>query len=325
MIGKSRTAVALGLFGVMSALGWQSSLGALQLTQETFERIIASYVNNNLPSENDRYLPAPNIGAAAKKSFLAMDDAARAGAVKELGTAAKAFVMSPAYQTAFSAYLKQSRDAVDHGIAVKDVEGEMQAALKQGKYDLAQKLSGEMMRGQLRKQVLNELANIGKMNQSQIQYTPESIVGMAGTISPMTPAEKAALAKAKPLMTEAAKLAPSDVEKARASYKAGLMLLAGAASDADVAKALEDEKKGEQQIRYNRFAFKPSMKRKLQAFVELAKSVDFKAATAPKGNRNVFTNPAYEKKDSFWKMLYRLGPGGTNAAVAVAQGWAAEL
>jgi hypothetical protein len=67
------------------------------------------------------------------------------------------------------------------------------------------------------------------------------------------------------------------------------MLAAGLANESQAAAGVEEGKKQDQQRNYNRLALKPM------------------------------------RKSEFWKMLYRLGPGGTNAAIGVAQTWIAEL
>lgn len=314
-------AFALSAF---TAFAWQNSLATLQLTQETFERSIRNYVFNHC-DRTDGVLNTTGMGAAAWKVFSAMDDGARAAVVKELGTAAKAFVMSPAFSTAYDEYLKNARNAVNHGIAVQDAAKEMESALKSQNPEAMEASMNKMMRDTYRKQVMERLPSINTFTKDTIGFMAEADQGMMDSSMPATAAEKANVAKGKAMLNDAKKLAATDLEKAKATYKAALMLVAGLGSEAQAAAGVADEKKADQQRNYNRLALKPMLKRQLQGFVAVAKTVDFKAVTTDKGGKKVFVNAAYERRSEFWKMLYRLGPGGTNAAVAVAQGWIAEL
>jgi hypothetical protein len=100
----------------------------------------------------------------------------------------------------------------------------------------------------------------------------------------------------------------------------GVMVASGQAS---VAQA--DRKKMEQQQAYNQHNLKAELKQRLQSFVSLARTVDFSAQTRMAGARKVFVNPSYESKSSNWKMLYRLGPEATRAAMEEAEAWLRTL
>jgi hypothetical protein len=86
-----------------------------------------------------------------------------------------------------------------------------------------------------------------------------------------------------------------------------------------------DQKLQEEQRSYNEHQLKVELKKRLQAFVTLARTVDFAAQTQERARRTVFVNPVYERKPSSWKMLYRLGKEPTLAAVASAEAWLKEL
>jgi len=324
MTGKFQTAAVVGVLGAAAALGWQGSLASLQLTQETFERSVKNYVFNHC-DRTDGVLNTTGMGAAAWKVFSAMSDGARASTVKELGTAAKGFVMSPAFAAAYDEYVKSARNAVNHGIQVRDANQEMEKAMKSQNPDAMEASMNKMMRDNYRKQVMERLPSINQFTKETLAIMAEVDQGMMDSSMPATAAEKANVTKGKAMINEAKKLAATDLEKAKATYKSAMMLVAGLSNESQAAAGVADEKKAEQQRNYNRLALKPMLKRQLQAFVAIAKTVDFKAATADKGGKKVFVNAAYERRSEFWKMLYRLGPGGTNAAVGVAQGWIAEL
>jgi hypothetical protein len=63
----------------------------------------------------------------------------------------------------------------------------------------------------------------------------------------------------------------------------------------------------------------------LEEFLETAKTVDFTAQVERRGGTLVFANPAYERKDGLWKLIYRNGRQPTEAAVAFAREWLEEL
>ncbi len=315
---------AAGLLTAIGAMAWQSSLASLKLTRETFERQVTNYVQNSVNSSGGS-MQEPGMGRAGAQALLAMDDATRATVVKELSLAAKAFVMSPAFAASYDAYLKTSRNAVNHGVAIKDTEAEMRAAAKSTDMAAVQAATNNMMRDSYRKSVMQRLDSIAKLDKQVLEMMASADVQMMDASMPSTAEEKANVAKAKTMLKEATQQAASDIVKARATYKSALMLAAGLGGDAQVAAGLDAEKKREQQLNYNRLLLKPALKNRLQDFLAIARTVDFKAPTVMKGGKKLFVDRAFESKSGFWKMLYRLGPGGTGAAVAVAQGWIAEL
>jgi hypothetical protein len=69
------------------------------------------------------------------------------------------------------------------------------------------------------------------------------------------------------------------------------------------------------------------LRKNINNFLEQTKNVDYSAPTKlnPKNNHQVFTNPAYEKKDNQWKACYRAGRELTDATRAFAKEWLAEL
>jgi hypothetical protein len=97
------------------------------------------------------------------------------------------------------------------------------------------------------------------------------------------------------------------------------------AASAGGAKTQADQKLQQEQRSYNEHQLKVELKKRLQAFVTLARTVDFAAQTQERARRMVFVNPAYEHKSDSWKILYRLGKEPTLAAVAAAEAWLKEL
>jgi hypothetical protein len=313
-----------GLAAATALTAWQGALANLKLNQETFETVVTSYLTQS-GGLGEGEVRQPYVGRGVVQALLAMDNAGRSATVKELGQAAKALVMSPTFAKAYEDYLRQAHNAVNHGIVVKDAAAEMNAMANSGNLQALEAASNNMMRDMYRKTVSQRLPEVAKMNKEMIEIMAETDAGMMDMAEPETAADKARIAKAKAMVAEARKLSATDLEKARATYKSGLLLAAGLKDDSAAAANVDEMKKQEQQRNYNRLALKPVLKKKLQQFVTVAKTVDFNAALQPKGEKRVFSNPAYEKQSGLWKMLYRLGPGGTGAAVGVAQGWIAEL
>lgn len=304
-------------------LAFQDSLANLKLTRPGFESAVSTYISLELPDPGTR-TGTPSVPAAARQSLMAMGEPARAAVVKELGLAAKAFVMTPAFTAAYEAKLKAEHNAVNHGIAVEDTMASLEAAGKTGNMEGVEAKMQAMIRDQMKQMVLQMSPQVDQYDGATVKEMSDSFKDQFDNIPPLTAREKAQRAQALKLLAEAKGMSASNVAGARAKLKEGMML--GVYVEAGGgASAQTDLTKKEQQLNYNRRALKPTLKRKLLGFVAEAKTVDFKAITVAKGQNKVFSNPAYEQKSSMWKLMYRLGPAGSAAAVAVAQAWAAEL
>lgn len=301
---------------------WQDTFSTLKLNKEAFESYVSTYVQR---ITDEGPLRVPSVPNAVAASFRALGESERATLVRELGLAAKTFVMSPAFAAAYTAYLKNSRNAVDHGLKIEDTTKSLEAALRSGNTDAMEAASNKMMRDNFRRQVEERLPQILKYTPQQIEIMAEVDDGLVEMSMPSTAAEQANVAKAKTMLAESRKLAPSDIAKARETYRAALMLAAGLKSDADVAAGRDLAARQEQQLNYNRLALKPNLKRGLENFLAVARGVNFNAPTTAKGNKTVFVNSADERRNEFWKLLYRVGSAGTGAAVSVAQSWLKEL
>lgn len=317
-----RNRVAIGvLLCAAGAWAWQDAFTRLGLGRETFEKIVSRYVIEIV--SHNRPLEMPPAGGL-KKPLMALDDSSRAAVVRECGLAAKAFVMSAAFQASYDAYIR-NLGAVNHGITVTDRSAEVNAALKKGDLEAARKVQENVMRENFRQGVIQRLPSLANYDSNTISTMAGIDAGLMEMSNPTTAAEKAAVAKAKQMLQEAVKLASGDIGKARELYRAALMTGAGLKDEAQAKNSAEEEKRNEEQRRYNELRLRPRVKNHLLDFVAVAKSVDFQAATVTKGGRQVFVNRAYERQSELWKMLFRLGPGGTKAAIQVAEQWASEL
>lgn len=64
---------------------------------------------------------------------------------------------------------------------------------------------------------------------------------------------------------------------------------------------------------------------RLQKFLEVTATIDFKAKLVQQGKFKVFADPALEAKDGDWKKLFRAGPETIGAAREFAQQWMRDL
>jgi hypothetical protein len=63
------------------------------------------------------------------------------------------------------------------------------------------------------------------------------------------------------------------------------------------------------------------VKKRLQEYLALAATVDFKATLSGSGDRRVFTNPDYEKKSLKWKAIYRAGQEVNDVVTLFVKDW----
>lgn len=120
----------------------------------------------------------------------------------------------------------------------------------------------------------------------------------------------------------AAPLADPDPERLRLLTFRCLMVQFGK----EVSEAEADRIRKERAQRlYDERSLKGAIRRSLEEFPATAATVDFAAETTARSGRQVFVNPAYEKKDGLWKLIYRNRKEPTEVVVQFAQAWLREL
>lgn len=319
---KLRTLLCL-LLGLFAVAAVDDSLQKLGLTKQSFEQTISDYL-----LDTDRALEpqplTPSPGRAVAKAYYALPAAAQGAVVKDLALAAKAFVMSPAFQARYEEHLKQ-QGAVNHGIEVTDSRAALEKSMKSGDTNAMIAAGDQAMREMFRTTVNQRLQDMAKFDAQTMEIMADADEGIVDMVEPKTAAEKARNTKAKALLKQAKAESKTNIEQARKTYRLALMTAANMKDETDAKASQDNERKSEEQRKYNQFALKPNLKKGLQQFVTIAKSVNFNAPTATKSDNKVFVNAADERRSNLWKMLYRLGPAGTAAAAQVAQAWAAEL
>lgn len=312
------------LVTVVSALALQSGWSTLGISEEAFRKTVRDYVLDSV-----RYLDSglltPGSSRAMTAAGYALSDSQRAALVTELGTAAKRIIMSPEFAKTYEDYIAKTQNAVNHGIQVTDKVADMKKAIESGDTGAMEDATANMMRDSMTQALMSQLEAAKEQTADTLPYSVDAAKTILEMIPPRNAAEKASQAKAKANLEEAAKMAKTDIAKARELFRGALMLGAGISDASEATSAKADRERQDQQQNYNRLLLRPALKKKLQEFIATARTVDFNAATQEKGGKKVFVNPSHERRDELWKMLYRLGPGGTKAAIAVAQGWIAEL
>lgn len=67
------------------------------------------------------------------------------------------------------------------------------------------------------------------------------------------------------------------------------------------------------------------VKKRLQEFMDVTASIDYNAELKTKDGKKMFVNPAYERKDSRWKMAFRAGKEVVEPAREFVHQWIAEI
>lgn len=308
------TFLTLALCG--SALAWQFNLASLGLTQKELETRAAG----GLRDESSE-LQAPWLAPAGKTAAKAMSEADRAVAVQAIGAALKAFVTSEAFQKAHNESIRLGHKAVDHGIKVYSQEEMIQMALKPkpGVDPMAdmQRQLGAQAALQLRSQPMESL-----------KYMYEDSL-KSWTRQAQTAKAPAAKAKAQKMMARALEIKPWMESKPEEFKKAYSVLFSMDNDGPDTEEALVAiANRGqfeEEQRAYNQYNWKVVLKKKLQVVVKEAATVDFAAQTTQVRGRTTFVNPAYERKSSLWKAMFRAGKAPTVAAAEFSKAWLKEL
>jgi hypothetical protein len=241
--------------------------------------------------------------------------AERAQAVREMALYAKRMVASPAFVAMYSGWIKNRYQAVDHGIKI---DPRADAAKFAANPETATK------------QMQNSVAASIAQSFAQVPVTSLKMLFDQDLKNWTGSSDKAKLlARAKQI----APLVSSNPEEFRKQYillksidMGGPDTFAGLEqAKAGAAQAQADQKAREEQRAWDDHKLPVELKRRLSAFVALARSVDFAPQTRTQGGKQVFVNPEYERKPDGWKKLYRLGKEPTLAMLAVAEPWLKEL
>lgn len=308
-----RLAVALSILagaGVASALAMQTTLSQVGLTAKDLEK----WAVDDLVW--DTSVNAPSVGDKVRNLVKALAPEQRAALVREAAALTKAFLMSPAFQKAYAAQIKEAHNAVDHGIN-PDTYGQA-APVDPGAAAAVP--------------MVNMMRTAFSHDQLKAAFDQQR-QDLAQTIKEETGEERAKAQKYLTRLNAIAPLAASNRDEFKKQYTLAMSAHLGGPDTEEKLQAANSGEEGRQRViaeqrAWNQWNLNGILKRKLTFFVTQASqvdTVDFKAATRPEKDRIVFVNPEYENKNKPWKAIYRVGRAPTVAALEFARAWLKEL
>ena len=294
-------------------VAWQSGMASIGVTeaglQSQFERATRQKGDGLMLS----ILP-PKALVAAK----ALSEPMQVALMKELATAAKTIMMSPAFQSAHEAFIAKEYKAVNHGIKVKTAEQSLAGLnTKAGAAEFELKMKRDMAAIYVQMAMQTKIPDLVMMLDEGIKdWTKQAA-------KPKPNPKYAKLLK----QAEAIKpLSVSDPDKFRRGYAVLRSTEAdGLDTEAALFGAQASSAKDEEQLAWDEHNLRGALKRVLTQVVAEAPTVDYAAKTVQKSGSAVFVNPAYEKKSVVWKAMFRAGKGPATAGVEVARAWLKEL
>ena len=308
MTSGSFRLLAFSLIGSVCLLCFEGAATQLGWSPAEANQVAQSFFTN---SSADITAFTGWISKPVRLALLGRTGPARAQLAREVALQAKQFVQAPAFAKTHDAWIRESLNAVNHGIkvdaAAQQPEPTMQGAMGQMAAQLMEGMKDMPPEG-LKMMVDQEIAGLKRSSNAR---------------------DKARLDK----MLQIQSLMGSQPAEAKKRYVYYLVAKEGGpADDAGIQSAMQDakhseaeQKRREQQLNYDKYNLKAQLRTRLDAFIAEAKSVDFNAQTRPLANRKVFANAAYEQKSSSWKLLYRMGREPVMALLAVAEQWRREL
>ncbi len=309
---RSRTRKTLAGLAIVTgtAIAWQGGLAAVGLKDADVPEIAKSYLlsgdSGALPGLYS--LPGPMF-----KLWKNKGPAERAQEVRDLAAYAKKYVSTPAFEKTYNEWIKTQYHAVDHGMKI-DPQADAQKAIANGGVEQMQSQIGAMIAQsmeQIPPQMLKMLFDQDLANWKD-DTDKANIYAQAKQIAPLFQTNPEAWKKQYLLLKSASMGGPST--------DAGM-----AAANASTAKSQADATVRNEQMAYDQHKLKVELKKKLQDFATLARSVDYAAQVQTRDRFQYFMKPEYERKSSAWKTLFRLGKEPSLAAATAAEQWSREL
>ncbi len=294
-------------------LAWQTGLEAMGWTESDAPRIAKVFlVDTGVSQLPGSYLLKP----AVRKQLQALSGPDRAKLVPPLARYARSYVSAPGFAKIYDQWIASRYQAVNHGIQA-DAAADAAAFSRPGAMENMQAQAAATVAQSFLQLELPALkmmfpSDLKNWTRNPRDEKAKRIAAKAQAIAPLLDSNPEAFKKEYALL--------KCMEMGGPDTWAGIQAATGAG-----AKAQADEKAKQEQRAYNEHTLKVELKKRLQSFVTLARSVDFAAETRQAANRRVFVNPAYERKPDAWKTLYRLGKEPTMAAVSAAEAWLKEM
>lgn len=303
------------IFLPAAVLAWQSGMAAVGITQEGLksqtERALREYSDS---------MTLPYFGQKTVAAAKALDGAGRAALVSEIAAAVKAMVMSAEFQAAHEAYIKQQYKAANHGIKATKAEDLVKKAnTKAGMNEFELKMKRDMAAAYVQMAMSTQLPALKEM----FAYDLKEWTRYAENPKRSNRAKYAKLVSQAQAIQG---LADSNPDKFRRGYA---VLKSSEADGLDTEEALFGASAGAEreaeQLAWDKHNLKGVLKLKLTQVVAEAATVDFAAQTVQQGNTVKFVNPAYERKSSTWKAMFRAGKAPTAALLEFSRAWLKEL
>ena len=312
---KQRLLTAAFVFLPVLVFAWQAGLAGIGITQSGLKSQIERGTRDYSES-----LTIPYFGAKAMAAIKGMDEAGRTALTKELCASVKTMVMSAEFQAAHDAYIKERFKAVNHGIQATSMEETAKKAMTKGNVEEFQvQMKRQMAAAYVQMAMETPLEGLKEMFESDLKDWTKS----AGN------PKRSDRAKYAKLVSQAQAIQgfiTTDEKKFRRGYA---VLKSAEADGLDTEEALfgaqQSAQMNSEQLAWDKYNLKGILKRLLTQAANEAQSVDFAAQTVQKGSVKVFVNPAYEKKSSTWKAMYRAGKAPTGVALEFARAWLKEL
>lgn len=295
------------LLSALAALAFQPSLADLKLDNRHVENFIVS----QLEMSGGNQYSSPAIPKVAVDLYKAMNEQAKVAAVKQVLGVAKSMVMTGTLLASRDNSIARQYGGKDYGIKLPTMaEIKKMPAAAQNTAQQRMRMASTV-HDVYRQEFVDSLRRGVEGDLRGAKYQAQSMP----TMKP-DPKEKVKL-------LEAALAVPvkNEAEFRRKVAEARLF----AADISPVGLDIEQLAKEGAQAVYDEHSPKGKIKAGLAQFIALSAKVNFAATTVAKGDRQVFTNPAMERAPGGVKFLYRLGKGPTDAAVAFAKAWLAEL
>lgn len=306
--------------GVAGVWAWQAAAEKIGITAKELEGMMQSVLAGADPS------PTPGVPKRYVEAYKALPDTEKTTAVKELIGAAKGILLSPAFLASQDKSIWSQYGGKDHQLKLPSrAEADRQLNIQ---------LTGKKITRQQYEQEQMKLRAAGAANDVYRNPYADSLRSrLEGDVRGLEymakqgdhpaagkPGAAMVLEKAKAVL--AIPKAKENEEEFRKAYAILASFREGGPGDE---AAVMELVKQEQQRIYDEFSPKGKIRKGLAEFVTNAAKVNFKAATTPKGNKMVFTDPVMERAPMQIKFLYRLGQGPTLAAVEAARQILKEL
>jgi hypothetical protein len=291
-------------------VAWQGGLAAVGLKDANVPEIAKSYF---LSSDSGALPGLYSLSGSMRTLWKSKGPAERAQENRDLAAYAKKYVSTPAFEKMYTEWIRTTYHAVDHGMKI-DPQADAQKAIANGGVQQMQSQMGSMIAqsmGQIPPQTLKMLFDQDLANWKD-DADKAKIYAQAKQIEPLFKTNPEAWKKQYLLLKSASMGGPST----DAAMTAAKAITAKLQADANV--------RNEQQA-YDQHKLKVELKKRLQDFATLARSMDYAAQVQTRDRFQYFVKPEYERKSSAWKMLFRLGKEPSLAAAAAAEQWLREL